>query len=116
MIKSTKKKTRTIIASIAAVIAIILGIIIYNSHHIKVDFLVDSESYYTIKDIKKGTTIEVPEDPIKEGYNFEGWYYKNERFDFKEKINHSMKLEAKWSDLTFYVTIDDTVSDKIIKK
>lgn len=49
---------------------------------------------------KIGEVLEKPADPVKEGYEFEGWYkdyYFQEPWDFeKEQVQSSMCLYAKW--------------------
>ena len=47
--------------------------------------------------VKKGETIEKPEDPTREDYIFDGWYLDNELFDFTTKITKNITLKAKWS-------------------
>ena len=54
--------------------------------------------------------LKYPIDPIKEGYLFSGWYKDkdyNEYYDFKENINKSMKLYAKWIKLDSHIFLDE---------
>lgn len=44
----------------------------------------------------EGHTVSEPNDPIREGYIFLGWYYHDELFDFQDVIETDIKLEAKW--------------------
>lgn len=46
--------------------------------------------------IKENDKIIRPEDPVKEGYIFDGWYYQNQLFDFDTKITSDIILKAKW--------------------
>ena len=52
--------------------------------------------------IEKGTSIEKPEDPTKDGYNFSGWYdsstYDNE-IKFPLIVNDNTIIYAKWDNL-----------------
>lgn len=44
----------------------------------------------------KGAKITKPEDPVREGYRFLGWYVGDELFDFNQKVNKGITLRAKW--------------------
>lgn len=51
--------------------------------------------------IAGGKQAEEPEEPKKEGYTFEGWYYTNEegkevKWNFHTPVHESMILKAKW--------------------
>lgn len=67
----------------------------------------------TITNIKPFVTK--PEDPIKEGYTFEGWFYGTEEWDFdKNMVDSDITLDAKWSLAEFeieYETYDDLVEN-----
>ncbi len=50
--------------------------------------------------VKKGEKATEPEIPIKEGYNFEGWYINlndNQPFNFDTEITNNIDLIAKWT-------------------
>ena len=70
-------------------------------------------SYYTVtfdtmggsavdsERVRANGTIEEPEQPVRDGYEFGGWYTDSEcteSFDFSSKITKSMTLYAKWSE------------------
>ncbi|WP_315081262.1 InlB B-repeat-containing protein [uncultured Clostridium sp.] len=66
----------------------------------KVTFNTDGgSSVSAITNIKSGKTIDLPKEPTKSGYKFDGWY-KDEDFDkeFTEdtKIKSNIKVYAKW--------------------
>ena len=61
-----------------------------------VKFDVDGDITEVKVEIK--STIGKPEDPVKEGYIFEGWYLKDEKFDFGTKILKDITLVAKFSE------------------
>ncbi|MDR5588435.1 InlB B-repeat-containing protein [Clostridium aquiflavi] len=66
----------------------------------KVTFNTDGgSSVSAITNIKSGKTIDLPKEPTKDGYKFDGWY-KDDDFDkeFTEdtKIRSNMKVYAKW--------------------
>ena len=37
-----------------------------------------------------------PDDPVKDGYTFAGWYLGEEKFDFDTKLNDNITLTARW--------------------
>lgn len=41
-----------------------------------------------------------PEDPIREGYTFVGWYLGDEAFDFATEITSDLTLTAHWEEIT----------------
>lgn len=46
--------------------------------------------------IKEHSTLQKPEDPIKEGYTFIGWFNQSEKFDFSTEITQNITLDAQW--------------------
>jgi len=61
-----------------------------------VGFIVDGEK--TVVSVEKGSYLEQPENPTKEGYEFKGWFYGKSYFDFSNtKIDRKMNLVAKWN-------------------
>ncbi|MBY0121148.1 cadherin-like beta sandwich domain-containing protein [Bacillus sp. S/N-304-OC-R1] len=66
----------------------------YNVH-----FEVDGGSSIDSQLIQEDRKVSKPEDPIKEGYSFAGWYKDNEyttEFDFNTAVNGDITLYAKW--------------------
>lgn len=47
--------------------------------------------------VKEGEYVTKPNDPIKDGYEFTGWYLDNSKFDFTTKITEDITLSAKWN-------------------
>lgn len=79
---------------------IILTFVIVNfgcTNKCKVEFDdLDSETENVILNVNSGDTISMPNDPVKEGYIFRGWYYNDELFDFQSQIVSNITLMAKY--------------------
>ena len=50
---------------------------------------------------ESGKKISKPEDPVKDGYTFEGWFYTDENgietvWDFSTPVHQDMTLKARW--------------------
>ena len=58
--------------------------------------------------VKPGGILEVPTDPVKEGYDFDGWYLGDERYNFNLPVESDLTLIAKW-DLKELTVIFDTI-------
>ena len=56
--------------------------------------------------IGKGTTAEKPEDPVKEGYTFLGWFEENSEtaFDFTTPVTEDLTLTARWQVNEYTIT------------
>ena len=50
----------------------------------------------SVQHLKKGEKVTKPNDPIFNGYKFEGWYLDNKKYDFDAPVEKSFTLEAKW--------------------
>lgn len=53
------------------------------------------------KTVTKNSVIKEPELPIKDGFDFEGWYSDKElktKYDFTEKVTKNFTLYAKWTE------------------
>ena len=59
--------------------------------------------------VKQGRTLIKPNDPIRDGYIFDGWYLNGNLFDFNTPIEDNITLEARWIETKeelFTVTFD----------
>ena len=61
-----------------------------------VKFDSDGGSKVTTQEVKKGDSVEEPNDPTKKGYIFDGWYVEDEEYDFNSKVTKGITLKAKW--------------------
>ena len=71
---------------------------------------VNSEKKYTVKFdtnggnsipdsvVSKGYAVKQPQLPMKEGYNFAGWYLDEEQYDFKNAVTEDIILTAHWTE------------------
>lgn len=72
--------------------------------------------------VNKGELIEKPSDPIREGFEFDGWYLNDQLFIFTKAIEKDITLIAKWNEVLTYYTVtfvdyDETVlkEEKVLK-
>lgn len=91
------KRLRIIILAIILIaIAIIIACFCLRQKTYEVAFRSNGEVVNTTK-VKSDEKVAKPEDLEKEGYIFEGWYYKDEKFNFDTPIKENITLEARWS-------------------
>lgn len=64
-----------------------------------VTFDTNGGTVVSIVSVEEDDTIQKPEDPIKDGYEFAGWYYNDELYDFSKPVIGDIKLEARWIEL-----------------
>lgn len=46
--------------------------------------------------IEEGNKVEIPDNPVKEGYIFKGWMLDDVEYDFELEVNKDLELTAKW--------------------
>ena len=84
---------------VIVLISIVLGISIfyvYNNQKHTVSFNSNGGNAITSKKIKHNKKISKCDTPVKEGYEFIGWYYNNSLFDCNTKVTEDIILEARW--------------------
>jgi len=72
----------------------------------ELEFFVDGESYSTLS-IESNATVEMPTDPSKVGYEFDGWYYDKNIWSKKyngEAIIDDTKIYAKFDVIEYDIT------------
>ncbi len=70
-----------------------------SSSNVTVKFNTNGASEIKSITAAKDTTISKPDDPVRDGYTFAGWYTNEElttKFDFSAKVTSSITLYAKW--------------------
>lgn len=85
--KETKKKTTKKVTTKKEAI---------QSKRFKVSFNTNGGQSISTQMIKQNEKIQYI-IPIREGYNFVGWYYRGKEFDLQTKVNQDYVLVAKWS-------------------
>ena len=68
------------------------------SQMMNVTFMDGLEEYLVIP-VVSGAKVEKPEDPVKEGFVFLGWFLNDEEFDFETPITENIILVAKWEEV-----------------
>ena len=61
-----------------------------------VDFDTDGGSKIDPVIVEMGEKLAKPADPVKDGFAFDGWYYKDRAYDFSQPVITSFTLTAKW--------------------
>ncbi|MDD6468163.1 MAG: InlB B-repeat-containing protein [Erysipelotrichaceae bacterium] len=60
-------------------------------------YTVSFEGYADSQTVEYGKTVIKPQDPIKEGYTFVGWYLNDEAYDFNTPVKENIELTAKFT-------------------
>ena len=63
----------------------------------------DGETTVSSVVVKKEALVEKPQDLVKEGYDFIGWYLDDQKYDFSIPVVSDLTLIAKWDLKTFTV-------------
>ena len=98
-----KKRFLTVIFTLFAMITCIFGLSACNKVEFKVNFVVDGEVYSTIN-TNGEEVIKIPENPTKEGYIFDGWYWDKDTWQtpftanslLDAPISSDMNVYCKW--------------------
>ena len=99
------KKLLTFIFSVCLIIPCMLlfSACANNPIQYKLSFVADGEVYKVVETAGE-ESISMPQDPTKEGYTFDGWYWDNETWQrpftsnslLNEPLSSDMKVYAKW--------------------
>lgn len=93
-------KTANIIVTVFIVLLVAVTVFIVNHNGFTVNFDTNGGSHIESVKVMHSQTVELKEDPVKEGYIFTGWYTDRdctESFDIKtDAVTTSMTLYAGW--------------------
>lgn len=64
-----------------------------------VNFVSDGENLPIAQTVVEGETLKEPNSPVKDGYEFDGWFIGEEEFDFSTPITQDLTLTAKWVEI-----------------
>ncbi len=96
----TEKKRGILIITIILVCLLMISLLLFFLFHKKqyeITFDSNGGSQIASVKVKENDKIEQPDDPIREGYIFGGWYYLNELYDFTIPVKSNMTLKAEWA-------------------
>lgn len=77
-----------------------------------VNFNTDGGNSISNQIINKDGTITKPQDPVRDGYKFLGWYSNNVLFDFSTPVTTNLELVAKWEKAKDNSTTGTTTTTK----
>ena len=77
-----------------------------------VNFNTDGGNSVSNQIINKDGTITKPQDPVRNGYKFLGWYSNNALFDFNTPVTTNLELVAKWEKAKDNSTTGTTTTTK----
>ena len=81
-------------------VALALAIACRNNQKCVVTYKSTGANDHVSATVKKGTVLQLPEVPTKDGYTFIGWFKDingTKPFDFNSKITGSVSIYAKWA-------------------
>ena len=90
----------TYIFLLCMVIILLAILLIWFTKTYKVSFDTDGAQNYESVLVRPAKKVELPPDPVKEGYIFEGWYLNDNYFDVDTLIFEDITLKAKWKKVT----------------
>ena len=50
--------------------------------------------------VEKNENVKMPEEPVREGYIFKGWYFDDEEYNFDTPVIKNLNLKARWEKVT----------------
>lgn len=65
-----------------------------------IKFDTDGESAILNQVVEKNENVKMPEEPVREGYIFKGWYFDDEEYNFDTPVIKNLNLKARWEKVT----------------
>ncbi|MFA5692255.1 MAG: InlB B-repeat-containing protein [Acholeplasmataceae bacterium] len=78
-----------------------------NVYEITFDLNYDDAPDPSVELVTEGETLEEPDNPIRVGYEFLGWFLGDDEYDFDLAVNDDFTLLAKWELSVYQVTFDE---------
>lgn len=90
------EKNKVIIVGVLLVVAI--GAFTFKTIFSKCTVVFDAQGGSDIAavEVEKGSKVTKPDDPLRVGYTFQGWYLNDEEYDFDSAVEEDITLVAKW--------------------
>lgn len=103
-----------ILVSLVAVVVLGFAIYLLNNGKCMVKFDTDGGNKIEMQILKKGDTVEIPDNPKKDGYVFMEWQLDGKKYDFNNKVDENITLTAKWMpEIYVKVTFDTAGGSEI---
>lgn len=92
-------------------VLVVLFLLFRNNNNVKVQFDTDGGSKFNTQFVvKDGKIVKPKKEPVKEGYDFDGWYVNDELFDFDTPVTDKLTLVAKWKKIDEDTVVKYTVN------
>lgn len=88
---------------------------VYDGESWKANYTVtfDNEGEITTQKVMQGNAANKPDDPVKNGYTFDGWYNGESKYDFTSPVTENFTLTAKWIENLAVKTMSVSLKGKI---
>lgn len=113
----SKRKLIVIIFILLFLVAIIISMFYYKGKY-TVTFETGTDEKIITQYIKKYGKVNVPKDPVKEGYKFIEWQLDGKKYEFDSLVDDNIILSAKWAKeeyINIYYVTDSSYNIDSIK-
>ena len=95
-------------------VAIIIFLLTKNTNAVyTISFNTNGGNKVLSQKVEEGNKVTKPANPLKEGYEFLGWYLNGAYFDFQAEVKGNLTLDAKWKEIVVEDKNDE--EDKVTK-